>query len=121
MKRLYRRLSIASMARFALFIEGPGDGLLSYVRYHPVLPLGHDLQSRPSISPGHSHCLRDRGSSATSSAETETSSRRSQQRGVLFLEASLTTIIFAEKRGVSWIRGCVIGFGSITSVPTATV
>jgi hypothetical protein len=40
---------------------------------------------------------------------------------VLFLEASLTTIIFAEKRGVSWIRGCVIGLGSITSVPTATV
>ena len=39
---------------------------------------------------------------------------------MLFPEASLTTIIFAEKRGVPWIRGCVIGFGSITSVPTAT-
>jgi len=38
---------------------------------------------------------------------------------VLFHEASLTSIIFAEKRGVPWIRGCVIGFGSITSVPTA--
>lgn len=36
------------------------------------------------------------------------------------VEASLTPIIFAEKRYVPWIRGCVIGFGSITFVPTAT-
>jgi len=106
--------------RSAFLIEGPGDALLSYVRYHPVLPLGHDLQASPSVSPDCSHCPWDRGSSATSATKTEYPWRRSQQRGVLFPEASLTTIIFAEKRGVPWIRGCVIGFGSITSVPTAT-
>uniref|UniRef100_A0A0A8YAT5 Uncharacterized protein n=1 Tax=Arundo donax TaxID=35708 RepID=A0A0A8YAT5_ARUDO len=43
--------SFSSSILFFLFVyEGPGDELLSCVRYHPVLPLAYDLQVSPIFS-----------------------------------------------------------------------
>jgi hypothetical protein len=111
---------------FGLFSnEGPGDAPLSSVRHHPVLPLGYDPQMRPSIDLSLQNPLRGRGSSATFTVvrlkkKSKLLSRRSQQRGASCLGLPNNHNL---RRETLRIRGFVdvwLGFGSITSVPTAT-
>lgn len=110
----------SSFGRFGLVNEGPGDELLSYVRYCPSLPLGYpSAYGSQILCIAMSLVLQIGISFATSSNRKDSNvvlfwgwSREDPSREVCALHGwglSNKSLSSHRKEQRPWIRGCVIG------------